>query len=914
MGASESCCAADPEILGTDGMLPPPDVLTHDILLQQHQFAFDRNDECLLSVDCCPGTSPDPLNGKPDHYVAFGLSTKFDGQRVEKYGRPQINLIIAIDVSGSMNAHFKCDSESLHSKLDVVKDVILGKGGLLESLRPTDKIAIVTFGTDAKVLQELSPVCRMLRDRVVGMMTKQPAVGSTNLSHALKVARGLIQQEAQKGRSGPGHPLSHFAPPPSLLEDECRVLVDDDAPSHSDHEAPAPDHPTRIRRADTLYCRDLTDAPENRVLVLTDERLGCEPDHEEALRVVLEMAERSGIHSTIVGIGVNHPPRTVRRMSAIAGCRSLCVHTAAALRASLVTELSHVLVPIAYDVSVQFRTRTPELVEWHGAATRHKALSIKTVFAGAGDAAVYCNVGIWRLAQPLTGRVEYTIRYVDRLGEQHSDNVSVELTDSGAKHCFRKSVALSRLGNLLRVFLTDEHRDVAETAPSITMQTGIIPLPHQMAEQEDRAGVEVEDVGSPTYSDPGTNTDQPLLDVQQGTAHDDHTTASCTFTSSPADAQLLPGDLDAHDKSPMTTPGIRPHASSKHTVSPMTKAQGREEPGRSIQLSDVSAHYKQILAAFADGYFSVEARESGDPGLAKWLAFLHAITKPISEDVIERVAERHLTDDALLDGETAESVYARINREEYHNGLRENHKRAVESVFSARMRQIVLKVMRELAAEHPDWLVLKPDILDEAFERLRTRFKHLEDVDVWARWKDEWQSLVDVTLRSVLNGRVFEVAKHEFQASLGQDLSPQEHGYHVLQAVAKHEPVALFRRSSSFTQAGAAHPKPEGGADLELSVSSSSSHRHQDPHARASPRDSMHSGAFDELSKAFPMPPAQHYSAQGRELLAFINRWMIPCLIKHNGACHWCYEQGVPLGDNEQEQPMPRATPQCPTQ
>ena len=102
MGSAESYARTDPEELGTDGNLPPPDVLTHDVFYGQHTYKLQPKGDCLLTPYVMCGSVEDPLNTNyTDHYIASALRTRADTER------PRLNLMLVVDVSGSMNASMR---------------------------------------------------------------------------------------------------------------------------------------------------------------------------------------------------------------------------------------------------------------------------------------------------------------------------------------------------------------------------------------------------------------------------------------------------------------------------------------------------------------------------------------------------------------------------------------------------------------------------------------------------------------------------------------------------------------------------------------------------------------------------------------------------------------------------------------
>jgi len=55
--------------------------------------------------------------------VSVAFNSKYNGQGIVQHGRPKLNLVIALDVSGSMGSPFQ--GESHKSKLDVAKESII---------------------------------------------------------------------------------------------------------------------------------------------------------------------------------------------------------------------------------------------------------------------------------------------------------------------------------------------------------------------------------------------------------------------------------------------------------------------------------------------------------------------------------------------------------------------------------------------------------------------------------------------------------------------------------------------------------------------------------------------------------------------------------------------------------------------
>lgn len=87
-----------------------------------------------------------------ENYVCVNCSSCLDGEGLKKIGRPNLNLTILLDISGSMRNTFSGTGET-KSKLEIAKESILT---LLSKLKQTDSFSLLSFDDNVDVLQPLS--------------------------------------------------------------------------------------------------------------------------------------------------------------------------------------------------------------------------------------------------------------------------------------------------------------------------------------------------------------------------------------------------------------------------------------------------------------------------------------------------------------------------------------------------------------------------------------------------------------------------------------------------------------------------------------------------------------------------------------------------------------------------------------
>ena len=93
-----------------------------------------------------------------DSWLGVSFASCLDGVRgMRAHGRPPLDLVVVVDVSGSMSCQFAASGQGYggDTKLDIAK---LCVHGILPLLRPQDRFSLVSFTTAATTLTPLLPV------------------------------------------------------------------------------------------------------------------------------------------------------------------------------------------------------------------------------------------------------------------------------------------------------------------------------------------------------------------------------------------------------------------------------------------------------------------------------------------------------------------------------------------------------------------------------------------------------------------------------------------------------------------------------------------------------------------------------------------------------------------------------------
>ena len=178
--------------------VPLPSSLAYEGVYNEHFFDTGFENEKILSVTCSPLTTRDPISGKKETFLVVGLNSKYDGDGFSKHGgRPPLDFVVLLDVSGSMGESFERKSPGSWAQGQSSEEII-AKTKLqlaLESLKVLmsrltvqDSFGLVTFDSDAEVLIPLSNVGTLDKARTAAIIDGIACRGSTDLSAGLRCA------------------------------------------------------------------------------------------------------------------------------------------------------------------------------------------------------------------------------------------------------------------------------------------------------------------------------------------------------------------------------------------------------------------------------------------------------------------------------------------------------------------------------------------------------------------------------------------------------------------------------------------------------------------------------------------------------------------------------------------------------
>ena len=162
----------------TQGMLPPPDAVRTEEMINYFRYAYPRPDsrEAPFSVTTDVATTP----WNPDTRL---LRVGLRGYDLPRSKRPPANLVFLLDVSGSMNSP---------DKLPLLKTALSGLAG---ELGPKDTVAIVVYAGAAGLVLQPTNDPRKIR----AALDQLQAGGSTAGAAGLKLAYNIAEDNFIEG-------------------------------------------------------------------------------------------------------------------------------------------------------------------------------------------------------------------------------------------------------------------------------------------------------------------------------------------------------------------------------------------------------------------------------------------------------------------------------------------------------------------------------------------------------------------------------------------------------------------------------------------------------------------------------------------------------------------------------------------
>jgi Ca-activated chloride channel family protein len=398
------------------GYLPKLDSITYEGQFYNHYFDTALGgDECkeLFCPSYATAKRKNKFSDEKEFFLAVGLNSGIDEK---DFKRKKLNLVVVLDISGSMNSKFneyhydnlgnKIENKENTSKqkMEIANESIIA---MLSHLNDDDRVGIALFDHNSYMAKPLNFVGNSDKLAIKNHILELKARGGTNWSMGYK--EGLKMFDEVKAD----------------LEYENRIIF-------------------------------LTDAMPNRGELSKDKLFG-----------MAKSASKKGIHTTFIGIGVDFNSDLVEYVSKTKGANYFSVHSSKEFSKLLDKEFEYMVTPLVYDLELKLNNSIYSIEAVYGSPDAKLAtgtvMKINTLFPSHNDGtATKGGVVLIKLqehqTQATSSDIVLEVSYKDIDGKIHHNKQKVTFEKKDVYYAnsgIRKSILVSDYVSVMKNWLID---------------------------------------------------------------------------------------------------------------------------------------------------------------------------------------------------------------------------------------------------------------------------------------------------------------------------------------------------------------------------------------------------------------------------------------------------------------------------
>jgi Ca-activated chloride channel family protein len=407
----------------TNGYLPLAEDITFEGLF--YDYSFDTGAVNPCSARFCPSYSPmrstDPLTGDSVDYLSVGLNSNLSEAEFE---RKRLNLVVVLDISGSMGSRFdeyyydepSTGPVSNKPKMTIANESVVA---MLDHLREGDRFGMVLFESEAHLAKPVSPFEHTAVDALKENILELRPDGGTNMEAGFAMGMALLSEYRDAD--------------PSVFE--------------------------------------------NRVVFLTDAMPNTGATSAGSLLGMVQQGGEQNIFSTFVGIGVDFNTELTEQITKARGANYFSVHNETEFKVRLDDEFELMVTPLVFDLklvldsdgfSIDRVFGSPEADESTG-----ELMYVRTLFpARVDDGETRGGVVLLKLAATNgESTIDMAATWQDRAGVVSSSETSFVFEpelDVAPNSGIRKAILLSRYASLVHEWIAHEREalGLGELSPS----------------------------------------------------------------------------------------------------------------------------------------------------------------------------------------------------------------------------------------------------------------------------------------------------------------------------------------------------------------------------------------------------------------------------------------------------------------
>jgi len=423
-----------------NGFLPLPTDITYEGLFYDYFFDTGAQRECdeLFCPSYSYAVSKDPFSKKTDTYLSVGLNS---GLKADGFKRTKLNLVVVLDISGSMGSPFDryyydrfgkrvelADGESGATKMEVATKSI---AALLGHLEDDDSFGMVLYDQSAYLAKPLRRVGDTDMEKIKGHILELGPRGSTNLEAGMRMGTGMFEE----------------------------------------------------------YLGEDQDEYENRIIFITDAMPNTGDTSEEGLLGITKANSKNRLYATFIGVGADFNTELIEKITKIRGANYYSVHGSRDFKKRLDDEFDYMVTPLVFNLKLELDAPGYEIVKVYGSPEAQEAtgelMKVNTLFPSkVEDGETRGGLVLLKLSKTgEDGSIRLLVSYEDRNGKRHTSEETVELEAGDGEYYqstgIRKGILLVRYADLMKNWIMDERGTRMEAKPlvrpCVDYERGIVP-------------------------------------------------------------------------------------------------------------------------------------------------------------------------------------------------------------------------------------------------------------------------------------------------------------------------------------------------------------------------------------------------------------------------------------------------------
>ena len=420
-----------------NGYFPISTDITHNGLFYEYYFDTGKKTESedLFSPSYSCAISQDPISYKKEYYMTVGLNSNI---KESDFQRKKLNLVVVLDVSGSMSSPFYSyyydgfsnnknkdsqNEDDKKSKMEIANESV---NILIDKLKEDDRFGLVLFEQEARVAKQIELVSEMDINNLKKLILEIKADGGTNFEAGYIQAIKSFQKYKNSDKS--------------------------------------------------KY--------ENRIIIITDAMPNYGTTSKEGLLSYIKEQADNGIYTTFIGVGVDFNTQLIQEISDVKGANYYSVHNSKEFKERMGEQFEYMVTPLVFDLNLNLKSDDYKIEMVYGTdsskGNEGNLMKVNTLFPSKSSETGEVKGGIVlvklsKMKEKNNGEINLEVTYKDRNGNEHKNTQTVDFDKNEEFYentGIRKAIVLTRYVNVLKNWILYER--TADDKFMLVANTGII--------------------------------------------------------------------------------------------------------------------------------------------------------------------------------------------------------------------------------------------------------------------------------------------------------------------------------------------------------------------------------------------------------------------------------------------------------